>query len=42
MCDIFRELPDREEWADYYEAIIDPECLDNVAVSDVRAADMSA
>lgn len=33
MCGIFRELPDRDEWADYYEAIPEPECLDNICVS---------
>lgn len=33
MSDIFRELPDKDEWADYYEAIPDPECLDNITVS---------
>jgi len=33
MCEIFRELPDKEEWADYYETIPEPECLDNIAVS---------
>ncbi|KAK8850623.1 hypothetical protein IAR55_004542 [Kwoniella newhampshirensis] len=31
LADIFRELPDRELYADYYEAIPEPECLDNIA-----------
>lgn len=33
MSEIFQELPDKEEYADYYEAIPEPECLDNIAVS---------
>jgi chromatin structure-remodeling complex subunit RSC1/2 len=31
ISDIFRELPDKDEYADYYHAITDPECLDHVA-----------
>ncbi|KAL7420864.1 hypothetical protein Q5752_004818 [Cryptotrichosporon argae] len=31
VCEIFRELPDRDEWADYYLAIPEPESLDHVA-----------
>ncbi len=34
MADIFRVLPAREEYADYYQAIPDPESLDHIAVSD--------
>lgn len=33
MADIFHELPDADEYADYYEAIPEPECLDNICVS---------
>jgi len=29
-------LPDEEDYADYYEAIPEPEALDNVAVSEIR------
>jgi chromatin structure-remodeling complex subunit RSC1/2 len=31
MTDIFRQLPDRKIYADYFEAIPEPECLDNVS-----------
>ncbi|WWC72663.1 uncharacterized protein I206_106627 [Kwoniella pini CBS 10737] len=31
MSDIFRELPDREDYEDYYQAIPEPECLDNIS-----------
>ncbi|WVF67895.1 hypothetical protein IAT40_002656 [Kwoniella sp. CBS 6097] len=31
MVDIFRELPDKEEYDDYYQAIPEPECLDNIS-----------
>ncbi|KAL1412641.1 hypothetical protein Q8F55_000388 [Vanrija albida] len=31
MCDIFRELPDEDEYADYYETIPEPECLDQIS-----------
>ncbi|WWD20801.1 hypothetical protein CI109_105278 [Kwoniella shandongensis] len=31
LADIFRELPDKELYEDYYEAIPEPECLDNIA-----------
>ncbi|WRT70789.1 uncharacterized protein IL334_007788 [Kwoniella shivajii] len=31
MSDIFRELPDRDEYEDYYQAIPEPECLDNIS-----------
>ncbi|WVQ95459.1 hypothetical protein IAU59_002556 [Kwoniella sp. CBS 9459] len=31
IVDIFRELPDREEYEDYYQAIPEPECLDNIS-----------
>lgn len=31
--DIFRELPDKEVFADYYQSIPEPESLDNIAVS---------
>lgn len=36
MADIFHELPDADEYADYYEAIPEPECLDNICVSSTR------
>lgn len=32
VAEIFRELPDRDDYADYYETIPEPECLDSVAV----------
>ena len=32
LADIFRQLPDEGEYADYYDAIPEPESLDNVAV----------
>jgi len=35
MSDIFRELPDKETYADYYEAIPEPECLDNISVRQI-------
>lgn len=35
IAEIFCELPDREDFADYYETIPEPECLNNVAVSSV-------
>ncbi|WVR08684.1 hypothetical protein IAU60_005742 [Kwoniella sp. DSM 27419] len=31
VSDIFRELPDKDEYEDYYQAIPEPECLDNIA-----------
>ncbi|OCF45640.1 chromatin structure-remodeling complex subunit RSC1/2 [Kwoniella heveanensis CBS 569] len=31
LVDIFRELPDKEEYEDYYQAIPEPECLDNIS-----------
>ncbi|WWC65270.1 uncharacterized protein I303_107887 [Kwoniella dejecticola CBS 10117] len=31
MSDIFRELPDKYEYEDYYQAIPEPECLDNIS-----------
>ncbi|KAK6906505.1 hypothetical protein I203_100490 [Kwoniella mangroviensis CBS 8507] len=31
MSDIFRDLPDKEEYEDYYQAIPEPECLDNIS-----------
>ncbi|WVW80738.1 hypothetical protein I302_102724 [Kwoniella bestiolae CBS 10118] len=31
MSDIFRDLPDKVEYEDYYQAIPEPECLDNIA-----------
>jgi hypothetical protein len=33
MAEIFIELPDAEEYADYYQAIPDPICLDIINVS---------
>jgi hypothetical protein len=32
IADIFRELPDRQEYEDYYQAILEPESLDHLAV----------
>ena len=32
MAGIFKELPDRKLFPDYYQAIPEPECLDNLAV----------
>ena len=32
ICEIFRELPDRTVFPDYFEAIPEPECLDEIAV----------
>lgn len=32
LAEIFCQLPDREMYADYYVAISEPECLDNIAV----------
>ncbi|KIR97188.1 chromatin structure-remodeling complex subunit RSC1/2 [Cryptococcus deuterogattii 2001/935-1] len=31
LSNIFQELPDREEFPDYYKAIPEPECLDHIA-----------
>ncbi|WWC92384.1 uncharacterized protein L201_007341 [Kwoniella dendrophila CBS 6074] len=31
MSDIFRELPDKDDYEDYYQAIPEPECLDNIS-----------
>ena len=33
LANLFRQLPDEQKYADYYEAIPEPEALDNVAVS---------
>ena len=33
MASPFRELPDRDQYPDYYRVISDPETLDHVAVS---------
>lgn len=33
LSNIFQELPDTEEFPDYYKAIPEPECLDHIAVS---------
>lgn len=38
MSEIFRILPDRDEYADYYESIPEPEALDLIAVSLVGAS----
>lgn len=32
IAEIFRELPDRQEYEDYYLAILEPESLDHLAV----------
>lgn len=32
IADIFRDLPDRQEYEDYYQAILEPESLDHLAV----------
>ena len=35
IAGIFCELPDRQLYDDYYVAISEPECLDNIAVSEI-------